>query len=153
MPNANQILFIAILIIIISISMIGIYYTISKSTLRKRELYDLEQRLQLQEQIHAKYLLEQEQKECVYSPVMVKQGLSTVVSPIVIMKPHKQEQKKTKRESILHKVYGFRNTTSSPPPTRPSSIRPPSFLPMKEHRLVSPPAYGDYHNSMPLDTK
>ena len=116
-----------------------------KASARRRELFDLEQRLQLQEQIHIKYLTDHiKETTRVYPSAMVKQGHAPIPSPIVIMKP----QKKTKRESILEKVYGFRNTSNSPPPfvpIRPSNIRPPSFLPMQEKR--SPPPYGDYYNS------
>lgn len=162
MPNTNQILFIVIIVIIFSLSLIGVLYFMNKSSIRRGELFDLEQRLQMQEQIHIKYLLETKQEQQSYQPAMVKQGLSTMPSPIVIMKPHKEQPKKTKRESILNKVYGFRSNNNSPPPIpnaisaqqppfiRPSSIRPPSFLPMQEKRLVSPPAYDDYRNSTPV---
>ncbi|CAO3654449.1 unnamed protein product [Mucor hiemalis] len=136
----------------------------SQTNNRRRELLDLEQRLQMQEQIHVQYILDTKEPQQVYQSAMVKQGFSTVPSPIVIMKPYKEKPKKSKRESLLNKVYGFRNSTSPPPPPiipnqqiiRPSSIRSPSFLPMQEKRLAaSPPAYGDYRNSTPvvMDTK
>jgi hypothetical protein len=155
MPNTNQILFIVIIVIIFSISLIGIFYLMNKASNRRRELFDLEQRLQIQEQIHIEYLTKnhQQQSTMIYQPAMIKQGHSPIPSPIVIMTPTK------KSESILEKVYGFRTVSSSllppppicpPAPQRPSSIRPPSFLPMKEAKISSPPAYGDYRNSTPL---
>lgn len=164
MPNTNQILFIVIIVIIFALSIIGVFYYMSKANNRRRELLDLEQRLQMQEQIHVQYILDTKEPQQVYQSAMVKQGFSTVPSPIVIMKPYKEKPKKSKRESLLNKVYGFRNSTSPPPPPiipnqqiiRPSSIRSPSFLPMQEKRLAaSPPAYGDYRNSTPvvMDTK
>lgn len=150
MPNTNQILFIVIIVIIFSLSLIGIFYMMNKASNRRRELFDLEQRLQLQEQMHIEYLANKQQPTIVYQPAMIKQNHSSIPSPIVIMTP----QKKTKRDSILEKVYGFRNVSNSPPPflpIRPSATRPPSFLPMQEKR--SPPAYGDYGNSTPIDSK
>ncbi|KAG2213101.1 hypothetical protein INT47_011250 [Mucor saturninus] len=120
----------------------------NKANSRRRELFDLEQRLQLQEQMHIEYLATKQPITVAYQPAMVKQNHSSIPSPIVMMTP----QKKSKRDSILEKVYGFRN--NSPPPflpIRPSATRPPSFLPMQEKR--SPPPYGDYGNSTPIDSK
>ncbi|GAA5808484.1 hypothetical protein MFLAVUS_001875 [Mucor flavus] len=147
MPNTNQVLFIVIIVIIFTLSLVSIFYLMNKASTRRRELFDLEQRLQLQEQIHLQYLTENNKETTKFYPAMIKQGHAPIPSPIVIMKP----QKKSKRESILEKVYGFRNASSSPPPfvpMRPSNTRPPSFLPMQEKR--SPPAYGDYRNSAPI---
>jgi hypothetical protein len=163
MPNTNQILFIVIIVIIFSLSLIGLFYLMNKASNRRRELYDLEQRLQVKEQLHIQYLAKQQQSATtvLYQPAMIKQGHAPIPSPIVMMTPKKQEidtnSKKTKRESLLNRVYGFRNVSTSPPPflaatpQRPSSIRPPSFLPMQEkQRCFSPPAYGDYRNSIPV---
>lgn len=149
MPNTNQVLFIVIIVIIFSLSLIGIFYMTNKASIRRRELFDLEQRLQLQEQMHIEYLATKQQPTILYQPAMVKQNHSPIPSPVIM-----PLQKKTKRDSILEKVYGFRNVSNSPPlflPVRPSAARPPSFLPMQEKR--SPPAYGDYGNSTPIDSK
>lgn len=160
MPNANQIIFIIIITIIFLLSLIGLYYVLNKASNRRRELFDLEQRLQAQEQLSIQYLASAAVTQQQPAATMIKQSH---VAPLVIMTPKKQElptnKQKSKRESILNKVYGFRTGSTSPPlysssPQRPSSIRPPSFLPMQEkHRSLSPPAYGDYRNSIPVKVK
>ncbi|CAO0796341.1 unnamed protein product [Mucor circinelloides] len=150
MPNTNQILFIAIISIIFSLAIIGIYVLMNKASNRRRELFDLEQRLQEQE----RQLSLQKKEIDMYQPAMIKQGhqiiQQTKAAPLVIMTPQK---KLSKRESLLEKIYGSRNISSPPflpssSPQRPSTIRPPSFLPMQEN--YSPPAYDDYRTSTPI---
>jgi hypothetical protein len=156
MPNTNQVLFIVIIAIIFSLTLLGVFILMNKANNRRRQLFDLEQRLQAQEQFHIQLMAKQQQSNNyidMYQPAMVKQG-HQIIQPLVIMTPQK---KSTKRESLLNKVYGFRNVSSSPPyfpPTsttttmRPSAIRPPSFLPMQEKpRASPPPAYDDYDTS------
>ncbi|KAK4517890.1 uncharacterized protein ATC70_001238 [Mucor velutinosus] len=151
MPNTNQILFIAIISILFSLAIIGIYVLMNKASNRRRELFDLEQRLQEQE----RQLSLQKKEIDMYQPAMIKQGHQIIqqtkaAAPLVIMTPQK---KLPKRESLLEKIYGSRNI-SSPPflpssvPQRPSTIRPPSFLPMQEN--YNPPVYGDYCTSTPI---
>ncbi|KAI8645382.1 hypothetical protein BD408DRAFT_411824 [Parasitella parasitica] len=152
MPNTNQILFIAMISILFSLAIIGIYILMNKASNRRRELFDLEQRLQAQER-----QLSLKNKEIdMYQPAMIKQGLQIIPQakptvPYVIMTPQK---KLSKRESLLEKIYGSRNVSSPPflpsttSPQKPSTMRPPSFLPMQEN--YSPPAYGDYRTSMPI---
>lgn len=150
MPNTNQVLFIAIVSIIFSLGLIGIYVLMNKASNRRRELFDLEQRLQAQE----RQLALQKREIHMYQPAMIKQGhqivQQTKPAPLVIMTPQK---KLSKRESLLEKIYGSRNISSPPflpsaSPQRPSTMRPPSFLPMQEN--YSPPAYGDYRTSTPV---
>ncbi|CEP09766.1 hypothetical protein [Parasitella parasitica] len=152
MPNTNQILFIAMISILFSLAIIGIYILMNKASNRRRELFDLEQRLQAQER-----QLSLKTKELdMYQPAMIKQGHQIIpqakpAAPYVIMTPQK---KVSKGESLLEKIYGSRNVSSPPylpsptSPQRPSTMRPPSFLPMQEN--YSPPAYGDYRTSTPI---
>jgi type II secretory pathway pseudopilin PulG len=153
MPNVNQVLFIAIIAILFSLTLLGVFLLINKANNRRRQLFDLEQRLQVQEQLHIQLMSKQQQHIDMYQPAMVKEG-HQILPPLVIMTPQK---KSTKRESLLNKVYGFRNVSSSPPflppvttTMRPSAARPPSFLPMQEKPRANPPAYGDYTTSSPL---
>ncbi|KAI8084288.1 uncharacterized protein B0P05DRAFT_534971 [Gilbertella persicaria] len=159
-PNSNQILFIVIVAIIFTLALIGIYILMSKANDRRRELLDLEQRLQAQEEFLVKQR-QQQQLLGVYQPAMVKDGYQIQQSPsYVIMTPHK-DKKKSKRESFLQRVYGFRNASSPFVPDskqqimRPSSIRPPSFLPMREKERFNnqenaPPAYDEYKATMAI---
>lgn len=155
MPNTNQALFIVIISIVFSLTLLGVFLLMNKASVRRRQLFDLEQRLQAQEQLHHELMAKQQQSKNhidMYQPAMVKQG-HQIIHPMFIMTPQK---KTTKRESLLNKVYGFRNVSSSPPflppakTVRPSATRPPSFLPMQEKPRTNPPAYGDYTTSTPL---
>ncbi|KAI8362759.1 hypothetical protein BD560DRAFT_425774 [Blakeslea trispora] len=146
MPNPNQIMFMVIVAIIFTLALIGIYILINKANDRKRQLIDLEQRLHAQEEFLQR---QQEIEKC--QPAMVKEGHQIHQSPsYVIMTPQK-ERKKSKRESFLHRVYGFRSATSpfiaesKSDSTKLGPVRPPSFLPMTEH---APPAYGDCKTSI-----
>lgn len=140
MPNTNQILFVVIIAIIFTLTLLGAFIVLNKINHRRRELFDLEQRIQAQEQLHIQFLANHQPLD-IYQPAMLKQGHQIQQAPIVIMTPQK---KTNKRESLLSKVYGFRSTQSDMLPySKPSSVRPPSFLPMKETYTNDPPAYTD----------
>jgi hypothetical protein len=134
MPNTNETLFIVMVAIVFTLVFIGVFVMMIKTNAKRKALVDLEQRLQAQEQQHLQYIVEKAQLDLL-KPAMVKEG--HVVQPILTQK--------SKRDSILNKVYGFRKNNEPTEPQRPSSIRPPSFLPMQER---SPPAYGDYRTSV-----
>lgn len=145
MPNANQILFVVIIAIIFTFTLLGAFILLNKINNRRRQLFDIEQRLQAQEQQLQIQLLANHTPIDVYQPAMVKQGHQIHHPPIVIMTPQKEKLPSTnqRRESLLNKLYGFR--TASAPFSRPSAIRPPSFLPMKENYKLTmdPPAYQE----------
>ncbi|KAI8876448.1 hypothetical protein K501DRAFT_288896 [Backusella circina FSU 941] len=136
MPNTNETLFIVMIAIVFALVFIGVFIMMVRTNARRKELIDLEQRLQAQEQHHLHYIVEKAQLDLL-KPAMIKEG--HVVQPILTQK--------SKRDSILNRVYGFRKNNEPTEPQRPSSIRPPSFLPMQ---LRSPPAYGDYRTSVSL---
>ncbi|OBZ84852.1 hypothetical protein A0J61_07095 [Choanephora cucurbitarum] len=143
MANVNQIMFMAIVAIIFTLTLIGIYILMNKANERKRQLIDLEQRLHAQEELLQR---QQEIEKC--QPAMVKEGHQIHQAPsYVIMTPQK-EKKKSDRESFLDKVYGFRSATSPfIAETTSNKVAPKSssFLQMTER---APPAYGDIKASV-----
>ncbi|KAI8877553.1 hypothetical protein K501DRAFT_337332 [Backusella circina FSU 941] len=171
MPSINEALFILVTVIIFTFVLFSLYLLINKANNRRRELKDLEQRLHMQEQLHLYYLAEHSRLD-IMEPVIVKEGHVVKQqekplhgkSPLPPLPHEKPILQGGKHDSILKKVYGYRDASSSPPipppqqVTRPSAARPPSFLPMKdrprsfisETKGILPPAYTDYATSIPI---
>jgi hypothetical protein len=167
MPSINEALFILVIVIIFTFVLFSLYLLINKANNRRRELKDLEQRLQMQEQLHLYYLAEHAKLD-IMEPAIVKDGhvvkQKDEKSPLPPLPYEKPIIQAGKHDSILKKVYGYRSASTSPPipppqqVTRPSAARPPSFLPMKdrprsfisETKGILPPAYTDYATSIPI---
>ncbi|KAG1148057.1 hypothetical protein G6F37_000745 [Rhizopus arrhizus] len=129
MLNTSETIFIFILLLILAFILISLFVLMTKINRKRQELLDIEQH------IINEYTTEVKKVE----PAIVKQNIyfqpsSPTAPPVMTPK---------KRKSILYKIYGFRNPSTSPPlsPRKPSSIRPPSFLPMQEN--YHPPTYED----------
>ncbi|KAI9480935.1 MAG: hypothetical protein EXX96DRAFT_564768 [Benjaminiella poitrasii] len=163
MLNTDQILFIVIIVITLTLVMLGVITMMNKSSIRRRELLDLEKRIEAQEQFSGEYLSKSSNNTLLdmFEPAKIRQNRheqkpATLPAPIVIMTPQKEKRVKSKRESLLGKVYGFKLSSAPLSPTlstqgpiinRPSTIRPPSFLPMQEKSIRDhehPPAYDEY---------
>ncbi|KAI9252131.1 hypothetical protein BY458DRAFT_443788 [Sporodiniella umbellata] len=137
MLNTNEIVFTFIILLIFAFVLIGLYVFVIKINRKKQELMDIEQRIsEVKEKLDTKEVQ-------MYEPAVVKEDIyiqSNIPTGPPVMTPKKKE-----RNSILHKIYSFRNASTSPPmsPRKPSSLRSPSFLPMQENRIVHPPTYED----------
>ncbi|CAO3687275.1 unnamed protein product [Rhizopus stolonifer] len=133
--DSSEIALIIILTLILIFLLIGFVLLLRNIKKSNQGIIDVEQRIAgiKEHQLPTKIQM--------YEKAIVKDDMhfqTIPLDPSPIMTPKKD----TNRRSVLHKIYSIRKNPNSSP-RRPSSIRPPSFLPMQEKIPIHPPTYEE----------